>query len=437
MNTTTKNNYITVTNPVAAPVANFTANISSGLSPLVVQFTDTSTSNPTSWNWSFGDNTYSTVKNPVHTYSLPGSFTIRLNATNTGGSNSTTKINYITVLPRTSIHIITQEADGSLREFVNVSITGGNPVLIPPVSPFNSDGQSTDMGNYGPLRVNIGTPVTITLTSPGCPTTTVTRTFAYSPSTQVVSIPMTAARTFVHFISQKSDGSLNPYAGVSITGGNPVLTPPVSPYNSDDQTTDMGNYGPLMVDASAPVTVTLTKTGFPTATIVRSFVYSPTTQEIPILMTTLQTPIHIISQKSDGSLNPYVRIAIAGGDPVLNSPMDWYNANGQSTDMGNYGPLLVKTGTPVTITLTKAGYTTTTVSKNFSYSATLKVISIPMTGMAMGMQTSGSDLSTNDTESTPTNSTIRAMSQNTTDRIKRLQSLKIPIKSQNVTLKNN
>ena len=40
---------------VVTPVAAFSANVTSGLNPLTVQFTDASTNTPTSWNWTFGD----------------------------------------------------------------------------------------------------------------------------------------------------------------------------------------------------------------------------------------------------------------------------------------------------------------------------------------------------------------------------------------------
>jgi len=56
-----------------APVANFTANVTSGPVPLTVQFWDASSYQPTAWNWSFGDGTpNSTDRNPVHTYTAPG-----------------------------------------------------------------------------------------------------------------------------------------------------------------------------------------------------------------------------------------------------------------------------------------------------------------------------------------------------------------------------
>ncbi|MEQ8192761.1 MAG: PKD domain-containing protein, partial [Candidatus Eremiobacterota bacterium] len=58
----------------SAPVANFQYSVSGK----TVTFTDTSTGNPSSWNWNFGDGTSSTVKNPSHTYTNPGLYTVTL-----------------------------------------------------------------------------------------------------------------------------------------------------------------------------------------------------------------------------------------------------------------------------------------------------------------------------------------------------------------------
>ncbi|MDW5548805.1 PKD domain-containing protein [Methanosarcina sp.] len=62
-----------------------------------VQFTDKSTNSPTSWKWSFGDGTYSTSKNPAHTYSKSGKYTISLTVKNSKGSATKTASGYITV----------------------------------------------------------------------------------------------------------------------------------------------------------------------------------------------------------------------------------------------------------------------------------------------------------------------------------------------------
>ena len=76
----------------------FSANQTTGASPLNVQFIDTSTALPTSWQWYFGDNTTnSTLQNPTHTFSLIGNYTITLTATNGYGTNTTQKVNYINV----------------------------------------------------------------------------------------------------------------------------------------------------------------------------------------------------------------------------------------------------------------------------------------------------------------------------------------------------
>jgi PKD repeat protein len=91
--------YMTIdyTLAVTAPVASFTTNTTSGTAPLTVQFNDTSSNTPTSWNWSFGDGTYSTTKNSSKLYSTAGNYLVTLNATNTGGSNTTSPGTTITV----------------------------------------------------------------------------------------------------------------------------------------------------------------------------------------------------------------------------------------------------------------------------------------------------------------------------------------------------
>ena len=79
------------------PVANFWGTPKSGNAPLDVTFTDISTEEPTAWNWSFGDGTYSTQQNPKHTYSVGGIYTVSLTVTNAAGYGKMTKTNYINI----------------------------------------------------------------------------------------------------------------------------------------------------------------------------------------------------------------------------------------------------------------------------------------------------------------------------------------------------
>ena len=53
----------------------------------------------TAWLWDFGDGATSTQKDPVHTYTAAGTYTVKLTVTNVAGSNTATKTNYITVTP--------------------------------------------------------------------------------------------------------------------------------------------------------------------------------------------------------------------------------------------------------------------------------------------------------------------------------------------------
>lgn len=73
------------------PLAKFSANPTSGKTPLNVTFTDSSTNNPTSWAWDFGDGFTSNLQNPSHKYTLSGLYDIMLVAINSSGSSDTLK----------------------------------------------------------------------------------------------------------------------------------------------------------------------------------------------------------------------------------------------------------------------------------------------------------------------------------------------------------
>jgi PKD repeat protein len=88
--------------PVPPPVAGFTAVPLAGLSPLTVQFTDTSTGLFLSYAWDFDNNGIvdNTTQNPAFTYASGGTYTVNLIVTNPGGSDSIKKTEYITVIDR-------------------------------------------------------------------------------------------------------------------------------------------------------------------------------------------------------------------------------------------------------------------------------------------------------------------------------------------------
>lgn len=105
-----KTSYITTSVP-DYPVASFTHTSPTALQ---IQFNDTSSPAATSWNWSFGDGTYSNGQDPLHVYSAVGIFTVTLTATNAFGSSSNSA----------SVHSDGQ--DGSS----NLTLTGDRLVIL-------------------------------------------------------------------------------------------------------------------------------------------------------------------------------------------------------------------------------------------------------------------------------------------------------------------
>ena len=85
---------------IPAPVADFSADKTSGNTPLAVQFTDLSTGDGISaWAWDFNNdgNIDSTEQNPAFTYTATGTYSVKLVVTGTGGNGETTRTDFITV----------------------------------------------------------------------------------------------------------------------------------------------------------------------------------------------------------------------------------------------------------------------------------------------------------------------------------------------------
>ena len=73
--------------------------------PTLVAFTSAISGNPTSIAWDFGDGTTSTQANPVHTYSSPGIYAVRLTASKGGVSSVAIK-----TIPVTGLNTLTNGA---------------------------------------------------------------------------------------------------------------------------------------------------------------------------------------------------------------------------------------------------------------------------------------------------------------------------------------
>lgn len=75
---------------IPAPTNSFTTSATSGDPSLSVTFTDTSTGNPTSWLWNFGDGSATvTNQNPTHSFAS-GLWTVTSKVSNLGGNSTAT-----------------------------------------------------------------------------------------------------------------------------------------------------------------------------------------------------------------------------------------------------------------------------------------------------------------------------------------------------------
>ncbi len=93
--------YILVTK--AGVEADFTAEPLRGTAPLDVQFTDMSQGTVTQWLWKFGDGATSIAQHPMHTYEIPGTYTVGLAVEGSSGLQSVEiKEAHITVDPETA-----------------------------------------------------------------------------------------------------------------------------------------------------------------------------------------------------------------------------------------------------------------------------------------------------------------------------------------------
>lgn len=89
-----------------------------------VQFTDTSTADPTSWLWEFGDGSSSTAQNPSHQFSTLGIKTVTLTVRNRSGSDSATQTINVAGLAASYTFRPFLPAPGRTVQFTDTSLGG-------------------------------------------------------------------------------------------------------------------------------------------------------------------------------------------------------------------------------------------------------------------------------------------------------------------------
>ena len=170
--TETKPGLVTVELP-PAPLAAFTLDTTSGIDPLLVNFSDLSTGVITSWAWSFGDGALANAPNPSHTYIAPGVYTVALTVTGPGGSSEALQTDLVSVLA-----VVRGLADPSFEQQTPATLPGGAWTvlagvehLVEPATPAITDGALPSDGAQWLRLSSAGTSFGVPPATPNGPTT--------------------------------------------------------------------------------------------------------------------------------------------------------------------------------------------------------------------------------------------------------------------------
>jgi PKD repeat protein len=207
------------TEVTAQVTADFTAPVTSGCSPLIVNFQNQSTGTGLTYQWNLGNGNSSSALNPSASYINPGTYTVTLTVTGPGGTDTEVKTAFITVFTPPEPQIAASQNIGCFPvaiQFTDQSIPGDSPVTS----------WSWDFGDGG---VSTAQNPTHTYTSSGSFNVTLLLTDANG---------CTSNRSFPSFISTNSNA---PVAGFSSN----IQTACIPPVNIAFTGNAFGGTGPL------------------------------------------------------------------------------------------------------------------------------------------------------------------------------------------------
>jgi PKD repeat protein len=165
------------------PVASFRASLVVGSAPFQVQFTDTSAGpglgTPSLWQWNFGDGSgNSTLENPGHTYTTPGTYTVTMTATNQYGSTTVVATNAI---------VVTASGSAPTAAFTTSTVSGTVPFSVQ-FTDTSSGGPTSWYWNFGDGAYSTSQNVQHTYNAPGTFTVVenVSNAWGYSLATTTI-----------------------------------------------------------------------------------------------------------------------------------------------------------------------------------------------------------------------------------------------------------
>lgn len=281
----------TPTSSLVTPLmADFTANVTNGTAPLAVQFTDTSSGDPTDGTWDFGDGSFSSSQNPLHLFTGEGIYDVVLNVTNgtafdlftvpievftpaatpsptvtsAGGAETPTPTETATAVP-TETPTATSTETMTVMPTETATATSTETVPVMP----------TETVTEAPTGTMTGTP-TATPTETGTPTETATPAAIVTPSADFIGEPVSGSAPVTVLFNDTSIGSditewIWTFGDGNIT--NATIQHPVHTY------IEAGLYNVTLAVTNASGTNTTEKLAFINVTAESEETPTPTTTE--------------------------------------------------------------------------------------------------------------------------------------------------------------
>jgi PKD repeat protein len=337
----TRTNYIDVTEP--APVAEFSGTPTSGAVPLVVAFADGSTGAVSSYAWDFGDGGTSTLQSPGHTYSAVGVYTVSLTVTGPGGSDTRTRLDYISV----GAAVPVADFDGvptSGTAPLNVTFSDTSIGTITTWSWNFGDGGTSSLQDPSHVYSAAGSyTVSLTVTGPGGADTATKLDYVVvtepAPVADFSGTPTSGTAPLSVAFSDASTGAVSSWAWDFGDGATSTLQSPSHIY------TVVGTYS-----------VSLTVTGPGGSDTMARLSYIDVTEPAPVAdfsgtPTSGTSPLTVVfSDASTGALSSWAWDFGDGSTSALQNPSHVYLA------VGTYSVSLTVTGPGGSDTLTRTNY---------------------------------------------------------------------------------
>ena len=346
--TQTNVNYVTVS-AISPPVASFSGSPTSGTTPLTVNFTDATTGSVSGWSWTFGDGGTSSAQNPSHTYAAAGTYTVSLTASGPGGSNTQTRVDYVTATPPAPTAgfsatpttgtapltvAFTDSSSGSITSYSWTFGDGGTSSLQNPSHTYNAAGTYTASLTVTGAGGSDTASATITVNAPAP-----LASFSASPTSGFA--PLSVSFT------DASSGTITAWAWAFGDGGTSSASNPNHTYTSaGTYTVSLTVSGPGGSDTQAQPGLITVATPPPTA----AFGATPTSGAAPLAVS--------FTDLSSGSITSRSWSFGDGGTSNAQNPSHTYTAD------GTYTVSLTVTGPGGSDTSTQSGLITVNSAAN-------------------------------------------------------------------------